>query len=128
MNKKFNLLVLGDIISVVIITLAGFLFHGELSTVPPYRILATLLPVLIAWVLIAPWLGLYQAEIYVNWKELWRAGWAVILAAPLAALLRSLMLGNLPILPVFVAVLGATSALGMIIWRGIWCLILQRQK
>ncbi len=128
MNKNFNLLILGDIISVVIITFAGFVFHEELGEVPPYRILATLLPVLIAWLLIAPWMGLYQAEIYTNWKELWRAAWAVTLAAPIAALIRSLMLGNTPILPVFVAVLAATSALGMLIWRGIWWGILQKQR
>ncbi|MBT3314544.1 MAG: DUF3054 domain-containing protein [Anaerolineae bacterium] len=128
MNKNFNLLVLGDIVSVIIITLAGFVFHEELGEVPLYRILATLFPVLIAWLLIAPWLRLYDAEIYANWKQIWRAGWAVVLAAPLAALIRSLMLGNTAILPVFVAVLAATSALGMLIWRGIWWLILQKQK
>ena len=101
MKKKIHFLLLGDILTVLIVTVSGFLFHDQLSTVSPYRILATLLPTLIAWLLIAPWLGLYKEEIYQNWKEIWRAGWAVILAAPFAALLRSLMLGNTPILPVF---------------------------
>jgi len=127
MNKNINLLILGDVISVVIITVSGFLFHGELLTVSPYRIIATLLPVLIAWLLIAPWLGLYDPEIYIDWHHLWRVGWATVLVAPIAAFIRSLMLSNAPILPVFVAVLAATSALGMLIWRGIWWLIV-RQK
>ncbi|MBT3323477.1 MAG: DUF3054 domain-containing protein [Anaerolineae bacterium] len=128
MKKKIHFLLLGDILTVLIVTVSGFLFHDQLSTVSPYRILATLLPTLIAWLLIAPWLGLYKEEIYQNWKEIWRAGWAVILAAPFAALLRSLMLGNTPILPVFIAVLAATAALGMLIWRGVWWAILEKQK
>jgi len=127
MNKNISLLLLGDVLSVAIITASGFLFHGELLTAPFYRILATFTPVLISWVLIAPWLGLYRAEIYSDWRQLWRAGWAVTLAAPLATFFRSLMLGNIPILPTFIAVVAATSALGMLIWRGIWWLII-RQK
>ncbi|MBT3189923.1 MAG: DUF3054 domain-containing protein [Anaerolineae bacterium] len=127
MNKKTNVLLLGDIIAVAVITAYGFLFHGELTTVSPYRILATFIPVLISWVLIAPWLGLYRPEIYTDWRQLWRTGWAVTLAAPIATFFRSLMLGNIPILPIFIAVVAATSALGMLIWRGIWWLI-ARQK
>mgnify|MGYP001052307375 CR=1 FL=1 len=87
-----------------------------------------ILPTLVGWILIAPWLGLYKAEIYTKWKQLWRVGWAAILAAPLAAFFRSLMLGLLPIVPVFVAVLAATAAFGMIIWRGIWWRILQKTE
>ncbi len=91
------------------------------------RIAATFFPTLLAWLLIAPWLGLYRPEIYANGRQLWRAGWAVILAAPLAGLLRSLMLGFAPILPIFVLVLAATSALGMLIWRGIWWLVIRKK-
>ncbi|MBT3337083.1 MAG: hypothetical protein HN855_11480 [Anaerolineae bacterium] len=125
MNKKTILLLLGDTFSVVIITVVGFMFHDGITIKILYRVAATFFPTLVAWVLIAPWLGLYREEIYSNWRQLWRAGWAVILAAPLAAFFRALMFGLIPILPVFVAVLAATAALGMLIWRGIWWLIVR---
>jgi hypothetical protein len=41
----------------------------------------------------------------------------MLFAGPLAALLRGLIL-NASIIPVFAVVLSATSALGMLIWRG----------
>jgi hypothetical protein len=126
MNKKTTILILGDILSVAIITAIGFAFHDGLLLSLLYRIAATFFPTLVAWLLIAPWLGLYREEVYTNWKHLWRAGWAVILAAPLASFFRALMLGNIPILPIFAAVLGATAALGMLIWRGVWWLIVRR--
>lgn len=127
MNKNKYILLLGDTLAVVIITVIGFLFHKTLLTTPLMRIAATFFPTLLAWLLIAPWLGLYRPEIYANGRQLWRAGWAVILAAPLAGLLRSLMLGFAPILPIFVLVLAATSALGMLIWRGIWWLVIRKK-
>jgi hypothetical protein len=40
-------------------------------------------------------------------------------AAPFAAMLRGFLL-NAPIIPIFAAVLAGTSALGMVIWRGIF--------
>ncbi|MCP4142633.1 MAG: DUF3054 domain-containing protein [Chloroflexi bacterium] len=128
MNKNIKLLLLGDILSVIIISITGFLWHGENKILLSYRMLAMILPTLVGWILVAPWLGLYKAEIYTNWKQLWRAGWAIILAAPLATFFRSLMLGLLPIIPIFVAVLAATGALGMLIWRGVWWFILQKRK
>jgi hypothetical protein len=50
---------------------------------------------------------------------------AMIFAAPLAAVLRGFFL-NAPILPIFALVLSATSALGMLVWRGIWYWISKR--
>jgi hypothetical protein len=43
----------------------------------------------------------------------------MIFAAPLAAILRGLIL-NAPIIPIFVVVLAAISAFGMVLWRGIY--------
>ncbi len=120
MKNKISLLFLGDTLSVAIVTVIGFLSHNSLLTVPFSRIAATFFPTLAGWLLIAPWLELYRSEIYADKRMLWRAGWVAILAAPLAALFRSLMLELAPIMPIFVLVLAATSALGMLIWRGIW--------
>ena len=128
MIKKIIPLLLGDTFAVAVITAVGFLSHNTLFTAPLIRIAATFFPTLVAWLLIAPWLGLYNSDINSDWRQLWRSGWAIVLAAPLAAFFRSLMLGNLPILPVFVAVLASTSALGMIVWRGIWWVIVRKQS
>jgi hypothetical protein len=43
----------------------------------------------------------------------------MIFAAPLAAVLRGLIL-NAAIIPIFVVVLGATSAFGILVWRAIY--------
>jgi predicted RND superfamily exporter protein len=50
---------------------------------------------------------------------------AIIYAAPLAAVFRGLIL-NAPILPIFAIVFGATSAFGMVIWRGIYLFWIKR--
>ena len=43
----------------------------------------------------------------------------MIFAAPLAVVFRGLIL-NTPIIPIFVIAFGATAALGMVVWRGIY--------
>jgi hypothetical protein len=50
----------------------------------------------------------------------------MIFAASLAAVLRGFLL-NAPVIPIFAAVLAATSALGMVIWRWIWYASLKRR-
>jgi hypothetical protein len=49
----------------------------------------------------------------------------MLFAAPLAALLRGLLL-NAPIIPIFAVVLGATSAFGMLVWRGVYSYVARR--
>jgi len=50
------------------------------------------------------------------------SGMAMLFAGPLAVVLRGLIL-NAPIIPIFAVVLSATSAVGMMIWRGIYLLL-----
>jgi hypothetical protein len=50
----------------------------------------------------------------------------MIFAASFAAVLRGLIL-NAPIIPTFAVVLGATSAFGMLVWRGVY-LFLKRKE
>lgn len=115
-------LILGDILAIAIVTLIGFATHNEagLSFLP--RMLAAFVPLTAAWFLLAPWFGLFQPESTSNLKQLWRPILAMLFAAPLAALLRGLWL-NAPIIPVFAVVLASTSALGMLLWRGIYFLL-----
>jgi len=120
MNGRNTLiLALGDTLAIAITTFFGFATHGEtdLSFLP--RMLAAFLPLTFAWFLLAPWFGLFQPEIISKTKKLWRVAPAMIFAAPLAGVFRGLIL-QADIVPIFIIVLGATSAFGMVIWRGLY--------
>jgi len=112
-------LILGDIIALAIITIIGFASHGEttISFVP--RMLTTFIPLVVGWFLIAPWLGLFNAQITSNSKQLWRPPLAMLLAAPMTTILRATLL-NAVALPLFTFILGGSAALGMLIWRGVY--------
>jgi hypothetical protein len=117
--SKIVPLVLGDIIALAIITVIGFATHGEtdLSFLP--RMLTTFIPLLVSWFLIAPWLGLFNVQITSAPKQLWRPLLAMLLAAPMTAVLRAAML-NTVALPLFAFILGGSAALGMLLWRGLY--------
>lgn len=122
MTKAGWILYTGDILAMAIVILIGFTTHGEtaLSILP--RMGATFIPLMASWFLLAPWFGLFQQEIVSHLNQLWRPAYALLFAAPLAAVLRGLIL-NAPIIPIFVIVLGGSLALGMTIWRGIYFLM-----
>ena len=124
--KKVYLLILGDALALVVITLIGFGTHNELVLFPLERITATFLPLLAGWFLIAPWLGLFKPEITSDTRQFWRPILAMFLAAPLAGLLRALMLNSV-VIPFFVLILGGSAALGMVVWRSIWWLLNRRK-
>lgn len=121
MNKHI-LLILGDLFAIAVVTFLGFVTHNEANPDFLPRMLATFLPLTAAWFLAAPWLGLFDARITANPRQLWRPLMAMVLAGPLAAVLRAFWLGGV-IIPVFVVVLSGTSALGMLAWRGLWLLL-----
>ncbi len=118
-------MIAGDILAIAIVTVVGFATHGEadLSFLP--RMLAAFVPLTVAWFLLAPWFGLFQQEVTTNPKLLWRPVLVMLLAGPFAVVLRGLIL-NAPIIPIFAVVLSATSAFGMLVWRGIYFLLNRR--
>lgn len=120
-------LIVGDVLAIALVTFIGFATHGEtdLSFLP--RMLASFLPLTLAWFLLAPWLGLFQIETVSSSRGLWQAALAMLFAAPLAAVLRGLWL-NAPIIPIFAVVLCITSAIGMTAWRGLYLLLLRRKS
>ncbi len=122
---KNYVLVLGDSLAILIVTIIGFASHGEGSVSFLPRMAAAFFPLLIGWFLLAPFLGLFQTGITSQPSQLWRAVLAMVFAAPLAAVLRGLLL-NAPIIPIFAVVLGATSALGMFLWRAIYLFFLAK--
>jgi hypothetical protein len=118
-------LVSGDIITLALVTGLGFATHGTLGSAGS-RILTTFIPLLMAWFAVAPFLGTYDQQRIIKPSELWRLGWSMILAAPLAAWLRGAWL-NAPILPIFVLVLGGFSTLAILIWRAVFTLIFSKR-
>lgn len=125
MGKR--VLILGDILAIGLITLIGFATHGETDLAFLPRMAATFFPLVIGWFLLAPRLGLFQEEVISQARQLWRPALTAFFAAPMAAVLRGLML-NAPIIPIFAIVLGAASALGMVVWRALYFLLHRKAR
>jgi hypothetical protein len=125
MTQRFQVrwLLLGDTLAILVVTLIGFLTHY--GAIEDWRWLTTFLPVLAAWLAMAPWLGVYRTDLACQPRQIWRPILAALLSAPLAATLRGAWL-NAAVLPLFVAVLGLTNALGFFVWRGAWSIAMQR--
>ena len=125
-NIQRYYLIIGDTLTLAIVTVFGFASHGTAGTAGS-RMLTTFIPLLVAWLLVAPHLKVYDPEIALDVRQLWRPFWAMVLAGPMAAWLRGVLL-NSPILPVFVVILGGVSALAILAWRGLYWLLMTRMK
>ncbi len=125
-NLRRYYLIIGDILTLAIVTVIGFASHGTAGTAGS-RMLTTFIPLLAAWLLIAPHLKVYDHDVALDGRQLWRPFWAMVLAGPMAAWLRGLLL-NSPILPLFVIILGGVSALAILAWRGLYWLLMTRMK
>ena len=119
---KTPLLVFGDSLALLVTTLLGFITHDEVAISFLPRFLALFVPLVIAWFLLAPWFGLFRQEISSSLRQFWRTVFAMAFVAPFAVVMRSLVL-NTAILPIFAVVLAATSAIGMLLWRGLYFLL-----
>lgn len=117
-----RILLAGDVLALGVVTALGFITHGEtdLSFLP--RFFANFIPLAVCWCLLAPWFGLFQEDITSNPRQLWRPVLAMLYAAPLAALIRAWLLHS-AVIPIFAIVLGGTSALGILLWRGLYFLL-----
>ncbi|PWH14776.1 MAG: hypothetical protein DDG60_07280 [Anaerolineae bacterium] len=120
--KTIRWLILGDTLTIALVTLIGFATHQETSISFLPRMLAAFGPLTLAWFLVAPFLGLFQPAISADPRQLWRPVLGMLLAGPLAALGRAFLLGTV-VIPVFAVVFSGTHALGMVIWRALWCKI-----
>lgn len=122
-NRHFPIwLLAGDVLSLLIISMIGFASHNLTIN---WQVLTTFLPYLLAWILFAPWMGVYQTGLVSRPSQIWRPMLAAFLAAPMAAWLRGAWL-NRAILPIFVLVLGLSAAFGFGIWRLAWAFFSQR--
>ena len=117
-DRRILVLLVGDTVTLFLVTLAGFARHNTLDSAG-LRMLSTFIPLSLAWFLIAPHLGAFDLQRLADFRQLWRPVWAMALAAPLFAWMRGVWL-NAPVLPVFVTVMGGTSALALLVWRLIY--------
>jgi hypothetical protein len=118
---------LGDAVAYLVITIIGFSSHGILESSGLARFLATLLPFYTSWVLFALWNGRYRGgyDQLIPW--ILRSGATAVLAAPFAATLRAIWLG-VPIQATFVLVMAGVSALGIMLWRVLFHLVMRPRK
>lgn len=113
-------LLAGDLLTLALVTVAGFATHNSLGTAG-LRLLTTFVPLTLAWLLVGPWLGVYDLTLARQPRALWRPAYAVLLGAPLAGVLRGVWLGT-AVLPVFVGVLAGVGALAILAWRAAYLL------
>jgi hypothetical protein len=127
MTTSKSLLILGDILAIALVTFIGFATHGEADLAFLPRMAAAFFPLTIAWFILAPFIGLFQSQTINNARYLWRPALAALFVAPLAAVLRGFIL-NAPVIPIFAAVLAATSALGMVVWRAMYLFLNRKNR
>ena len=120
MLKPKVILYLGDVVAVAVLTLIGFASHDEFSISYIPRMGATFFPVLIAWIGIAPWFGLFDEDFAIKPRPFWRITFTALYASTMAAFLRSLMLGSEEIAVGFLFGLGGASVVGMNVWRWLY--------
>lgn len=126
MNKK-SILILGDILTHVILTIIGFATHGETSASFLPRMAASFFPVIFGWFVLAPWLGLFDETVTRNPINLLRIPLAMLFVTPLAVILRAAWLNSAG-LPIFAFALGGANIIGMLVWRGLYIFIAKRMK
>lgn len=119
-------LIAGDVLVLGLVTLYGFASHDLLGTAAS-RLLSTYGPLLVSWFLVSPHFLVFDLDRATQPSQLWRPFWAMVLAGPLAAFLRGIIL-NAPILPLFVIVLGGIAAIGLLIWRALFLIFLRRKN
>jgi hypothetical protein len=126
MNKK-TILIFGDILAIAMLTFIGFATHSEVGFSYILRMATTFFPVLVSWFLIAPWLGLFDEQVIVNPKLLWRILLTMFFAAPLAVILRATLLHSAA-QPLFALILGGSNAFGMLMWRALYLFVTRRNS
>lgn len=125
--KKNKILILGDIITLALVTFIGFVSHGEIDSSYLPRFFAACIPLLVAWFGFTHWVKLLDEETVIEPKNLYCIPLALIFVIPLAAFLRGLILHS-PIQPSFVIAFYAANTIGMSVWRIIYIFIAKKLK
>ena len=119
-------LIAGDLVVLLLVTLAGFMTHNTLTTAGA-RMFSTFVPLVAAWGLIGSHVGVFDPEKAGSLRQSWRPFWAMILAAPLFGLFRAWMLGVDSISATFLVVMGGIASLAMLAWRLLYVFLIARR-
>jgi len=124
MNKR--MLILGDALVLLLVTVIGFVSHGETDASFIPRAAAMFVSLISGWFLLAPVTSLFDDERVHAKPSLWRPAVTGFFAAQFAITVRGLLLQS-SVQPIFAVVLGMTTALGMTLWRALAGRMLSRQ-
>jgi len=123
--KKYSLII-GDILALLVITLIGFISHGEAKLSFILRFFVLFIPLVTFWLFLAPRYKLYQSNITTDLRQLWRVPLVMIFVSLMAVSGRNALLifldsfqpsdGSL----IFIPILGITSTIGLCIWRALY--------
>ncbi len=117
-SRKYWILIIGDILTLLITVLLGFQTHATLS-IFLQRFAYTFIPWTLAWLFVAPKFGLFNLPQMELKKQIVQIGLAMLLASPLAVIVRAAWLGSAA-LPLFALIMGASTFLALIVWRTIF--------
>jgi len=123
MNKRF--LIFGDALALLTLTVIGFAAHGETNASDLPRAGLMLAASLTGWFILAPATRLFAPA--QTAASLWRVVLTGFFAGLFTVVLRGQFLHG-AVLPVFALVIGATTALGMCLWRWLALQLEKRRK
>ncbi|MBI1882160.1 MAG: DUF3054 domain-containing protein [Chloroflexi bacterium] len=118
--NRLALLIGGDLLVLLFFSWVGRSSHS-LPGADIVAGLTTAAPFVISWFVLAPWFGLFRADVSQTWQKFVPRILGVwLIGGPLAGLLRALLLGRpIPagIIPIFVVITMVVASLFMLIWR-----------
>ncbi|QYK49905.1 MAG: DUF3054 domain-containing protein [Anaerolineales bacterium] len=118
--RSNHILMLGDALLILAFMIVGLGFHESDSS----RLLPNLVPFGLAWALAGYYLNQWAPP---TWRSILSVVPAMLLAAPLGAVLRAAWLGGVA-LPLFTAITAAGLALVLMVWRALYLLIFAKRK
>jgi hypothetical protein len=123
-----NALIAGDVIALVLFAVIGRNSHGMATGAAAIAAtLFTAAPFIVAWFLVAPWLGALQPPYAQAGSLARRTALAWLLAWPLALILRAVLLQRgIPL--TFALIAGGVNLVLLVGWRSLFALFLARRS
>ena len=127
--RRVAILVAGDLVAFNLVTAFGLLSHGELTGFDALgQVVIVAAPFAIGWFLIAPFAGVFRADIAGQPRRILpRAALAWLIALPIGLLLWSLIRQK-PVQPAFAVVTFITNLVVLLGWRGVFAWLTARNR
>ena len=127
--RRVAILVAGDLVAFNVVTAIGLLSHGELTGFDALgQVVIVAAPFAIGWFLIAPFAGVFRADIAGQPRRILpRVALAWLIALPIGLLLWSLIRQK-PVQPAFAVVTFITNLIVLLGWRGVFAWLAARNR